>query len=698
MSYTVSFREGFLAELLALGAKEQAQINGKLKLLLEDPRPDGATKKQLKHINRDVCRLRSGDFRIFYTFDDRFVSLLKVVRRSEDTYEGDLDAEYFGGPAEQASPQAVTMAAHQPVPSEGVVDPGGTPRSLPEKLTPELLARLRVPTAHHAALARVEDEDGLLACAGVPDDVLLRVHQALFDRGLDAALEEKEFVAADVDDLLRYRDGDLLGFLLRLSAEQERVVGWALDAAGPTLVKGGPGTGKSTVALYRVRAMLQALRRSGVARPRILFTTYTNALVTFSEQLLRSLLGPDADCVEVRTADSLVHEIVRGRAGVQRVASQAELREAMQKAMAAGRPAGSSLERRARVEPLARLGPDYLIDEVSTVIEARRIETLEAYLAAARPGRRAGLTADQRTQVWAVREAFNRELTRRGRITFQQLRSWAARIVAQGAGPAPYDGVVVDEAQDLDPSVLWLLVSLAKQPNRVFLTADANQSIYGAGFRWSDVHEQLNFKGRTSVLRANFRSTREIGEAALAYLGGGQLDDDAPQPEYMHAGPLPVMRRVGTGPAEQNLIVRFVREAARSIRLPIWATAVLVPTEKAGQQLASTLAYAGLPASYMTGRDLDLSAQTVKVITLRSAKGLEFPVVVLAGFENPYPYARPGTDDAEKDERMAQERRTLFVGMTRAMRALLLAVHEDVQSDLLTGFPPELWNVHEASA
>lgn len=699
MNYTVSFREGFLAELLALGAKEQAQINAKLKLLLDDPRPDGATKKQLKHLNREVYRLRSGDFRIFYTFDDRFVSLLKVLRRSEDTYDGDLEAEYFGGPADQTetpAPGETPPPAIQSRPARPTSD--AAPRSLPSRLTPDLLERLRVPAAHHAALAKIEDEDSLLACAGVPDDVLLRIHQALFERGIEAALEEKEFVAADVDDLLRYRDGDLLGFLLRLSAEQERVVAWALDAAGPTLVKGGPGTGKSTVALYRVRAMLDALRRSGVAKPRILFTTYTNALVTFSEQLLRSLLGADADCVEVRTADSLVHEIVRGRAGAQHVASQAELREAMQKAMTAGRSAGSSLQRRNRAEPLARLGGDYLIDEIGTVIEARRIETLEAYLAAARPGRRAGLTADQRTQVWAIREAFYRELTRRGRITFQQLRSWAARIVAQGAGPAPYDGVVVDEAQDLDPSVLWLLVSLARQPNRVFLTADANQSIYGSGFRWSDVHDQLTFKGRTSVLRANFRSTREIGEAALAYLSGGQLDDDAPQPEYMHSGPLPVVRHVGAGPAENGLIVRFVREAARSVRLPVWAAAVLVPTEKTGQELASTLAFAGLPASFMTGRDLDLSAQVVKVITLRSAKGLEFPVVVLAGFENPYPYLRPNTDDAEKEERMAQERRTLFVGMTRAMRALLVSIHPDVRSDLLGDFQPELWNVSEVSA
>src|SRR6476659_4365874 len=97
MSYTLSFREGFLSELLVLPAKEQAQINAKLTGLLEDPRADGVTKKQLKYLNRQVNRLRSGDYRVFYTHDDRFVSLLKVVRRSEKTYDDNVEAEHFGG-------------------------------------------------------------------------------------------------------------------------------------------------------------------------------------------------------------------------------------------------------------------------------------------------------------------------------------------------------------------------------------------------------------------------------------------------------------------------------------------------------------------------------------------------------------------------------------------------------------------------
>ena len=66
-----------------------------------------------------------------------------------------------------------------------------------------------------------------------------------------------------------------------------------MNATGPTQITGGPGTGKSTVALYRVQSLIQNLHKMGQPTPLILFTTYTNALVKSSEQLLQQLLGDD---------------------------------------------------------------------------------------------------------------------------------------------------------------------------------------------------------------------------------------------------------------------------------------------------------------------------------------------------------------------------------------------------------------------
>jgi DNA helicase-2/ATP-dependent DNA helicase PcrA len=71
--------------------------------------------------------------------------------------------------------------------------------------------------------------------------------------------------------------------------------------------------------------------------------------------------------------------------------------------------------------------------------------------------------------------------------------------------------------------------------------------------------------------------------------------------------------------------------------------------------------------------DVDEEAGTrdarVLMMTMHSAKGLEFPVVVIAGLEEGlFPHSRSSEDDAELEE----ERRLCYVGITRAQRRLVL--------------------------
>src|SRR6516165_2083597 len=86
--------------------------------------------------------------------------------------------------------------------------------------------------------------------------------------------------------------------------------------------------------------------------------------------------------------------------------------------------------------------------------------------------------------------------------------------------------------------------------------------------------------------------------------------------------------------------------------------------------LESFLAHAALEAGEGQANEWE---DCVQMMTLHSAKGLEFPLVFLAGLEEGlFPHQRSTTDL----EGLEEERRLCYVGMTRAMRALYLSYAE----------------------
>jgi superfamily I DNA/RNA helicase/mRNA-degrading endonuclease RelE of RelBE toxin-antitoxin system len=708
MTWFITHKPAYDAAFVELPKSLQKQATQAHARLAQDPTTlRGNTIKPLKSWE-NLWRYRLGDHRLIYSAlpENQVVQLLAIGPRKSvyERFSYDPDAEtdlkliFSPELAAGLEPTREGLPAWTQHPEWFQPQ---TPKSdpLPRKPTPNRLNRWRIPEDYHPKLIRCRTEDELME-ADVPDWVLGRVMDALWPPDVQQLARQPDQLLVKPEDLERYAEGALRSFLLHLDDTQRRYTDWALS--GPTLVKGGPGSGKSTVALYRARVVIDHALRTTKRLPDVLFTTYTNALTNFSESLLCQLLQGilNSDCtklpkkIRLTTVDSTVMWIAKSSGRAFRLVSSDQQAEALKYARASFKPrAMGELDNLLVSTALQHLRDGYLLKEFEWVIEGQNCRELEGYLQANRAGRAIPFNELLRSAVWKLYEVYREYLQGQELLTWGQLRQFSLDQVASGAFPHRWDYVIVDEAQDLTPVALSLCVELCRDPSGLFLTADANQSLYNRGFRWSHVHEQLQVTGRSRILRRNYRSTRQTAHAAAELLAGMDgADDEAMVQEFVHAGPKPVVYAAAGTADQARWLAEQICAAARELRLPVNGAAILVPTNSLGQSLANLLAEQGLPARFLPSREVRLEERCVKVMTLYAAKGLEFPIVAIAHVEaDRLPRETRATDPEDIREHLENQRRVCYVGSTRAMRHLFITYDRSIPSPFLDLLSEERW-------
>lgn len=230
------------------------------------------------------------------------------------------------------------------------------------------------------------------------------------------------------------------------------------------------------------------------------------------------------------------------------------------------------------------------------------------------------------------------------------------------------DAVLIDEAQDFRLPWLEIAYALVRlDRGGLMLAGDAAQALYSEG----DLQAFLDKVDADHVqLTVPYRSTRQI-LSALRNLNPsfsvGALDD-APEGQ-------PVELVWAQSWDEQAKCVAFeVGHMITAGGLEPRDVGVLV-TKYAGtyNRIQREFAEYGIPYSAMEKRDkgeFDLFSNTVKLLTVHSAKGYEFKAVVLFGLET-----LPDPDLADPDA--LRRARVAFVGATRAMDSLLITYTRD---------------------
>jgi superfamily I DNA/RNA helicase len=155
--------------------------------------------------------------------------------------------------------------------------------------------------------------------------------------------------------------------------------------------------------------------------------------------------------------------------------------------------------------------------------------------------------------------------------------------------------------------------------------------------------------------------------------------------ERMARGPLPVLLQFADPTSEYAHLAAEIQQLLSSGFQP---SDILMASRRRNtlNKLAGTLQDHNIPASVMT-QTAGLDDSSVKVSTLHGAKGLEFPVVFICGLE--------GLNDNQDSEREAEiveaeERRLLYVGMTRARERLYVSYHGQIPAWVLKALQTEM--------
>ena len=272
--------------------------------------------------------------------------------------------------------------------------------------------------------------------------------------------------------------------------------------AGPMLVLAGPGSGKTTVIIQRIRRLTEKM---GVSPYRILVITFTKAAAEQMKTRYAALQGKSG--VMFGTFHSIFFRILRQACGysLEQVLSEDERRNTLQKLVTEARISVQDQE-----EYIQQFFSQY------SLMKNQLLDVSDFM-----PD---GLPKDEFV---ALTKKFDGWKRRNEKIDFDDMLTECYDVLSQDekvrkAWQDRFDYILVDEFQDVNRAQYACLQMLAALKNNLFVVGDDDQSIYG--FRGASPSFMLDFPkdfpGTEKVfLDVNYRCSGRIIRLASQVIG-----------------------------------------------------------------------------------------------------------------------------------------------------------------------------------
>jgi hypothetical protein len=242
------------------------------------------------------------------------------------------------------------------------------------------------------------------------------------------------------------------------------------------------------------------------------------------------------------------------------------------------------------------------------------------------------------------------------------------------------DAILVDEGQDFNDDMLKIILGLLSPQGNLVIAVDANQDLYRKNSSWKSLG--IEAKGRSHYLEYTYRNTAEIFEFSQRFLGTSikkkprtgylpldfSLHGDPPQlipfnnPETIgNFMVTDIKKQIAGGEYKRSEIAIIYDDKAYRSDTFSYGSRDLP------RKLQKTLEQSGIPVKWVSedvrAKEMfDITTDRVSLISIHSAKGLDFDLVYLVNIENIIP----------DDKTRAHFLGVVYVALTRAKHRLVI--------------------------
>lgn len=500
-----------------------------------------------------------------------------------------------------------------------------------------------------------------------------------------------------------------------LLGEQKRVL--FLQVTEPIQIKGVAGSGKTTVALYRAKHILDT-QSNLFQEAKVAIFTYNKTLVKYINAITPQISGgyqPDSDEIKpIKPAGLNVfvtsfhkwayHFIEQNGYSLSKIEDGQRVFKTI--SGYAQNHIITLIKLKYSTQNITNKTVDFFLEEIAW-IKGKVFLSKEEYIDAKRTGRGTNdrVTNVDKETIWNIYTDYNNILKSNDQVDFDDYALLCLRIIASNPNlQKPFTHIIVDEAQDLSKAQILVISQVVSEETKsISIIADAAQRIYKSGFTWSEVG--LNVRGgRTIEFKKNYRNTVQIVRAALSLLEKEDDKSDFTTVETARKGEdKPI---VGYFP-NWNEQCAFLLKQLNKLKADdhINSTVILHRSHSGLKNIKILLESNKFEVQeLLKTNDIDYESNSIKICTLSSVKGLEFENVFIIDLNDdviPYP---PGFNDVEDEFHISTERRLLYTSMTRARERLFMLTSgkptrylSEIDTDLLEriGDPISLENISD---